>query len=1207
MKFSRQLFSSVIIVRTLIASLLAIPSIQAQQTITYSDGENNSSAIVITSATDPTTVELSSGSATQSGPISESGTQSDVDVSAGTGTLTFTGANSYTGDTTIESGTLAVSGLGASIDSSTTSSVVNVGGSGGSLTISDGGQVSDYFGVIGDPHGASGTNTALITGITADGIASTWTNDGLYIGAGSVGALEIEDGGQVIDSYAYLGDANNGTATVSGVNANSIASTWKSGTLYLGFDGAGTLNVEDGGQVTSTSAYVGYASANGASAVVVTGTNSNGATSTWSIAGSLVVGYSTPGSLSVNAGGQVTDSVGILGDTSYASGSATVDGTGSAWVNTSELVVGSANAGALTISNDALVSSPFVYMADSGPAEATINLESGGVLATDGIYRGTGEAALNFDGGILRATAGSSDFTSNFTSGEVTLQSNGGVFDTNGFNVTVNSVIGGGGALTKQGTGTLTLTAGNTYTGNTTVDAGTLSVSGTGAAIDSAGAVLIVGQNKGDSAALLVSGGAQVAVTDYGVIGYYDGSAGAVTVTGTSSSWNSGSDLEVGYAGGTGSLAISNGGQVTDGYGTLGTLIGSSGSATVTGPGSTWINSGLYVGYDGSGALTVSDGGEVSSASVQLAYDSTGGGTVNLDSGGVLETGQIVNGGGVGGAALNIDGGTLRATANTSFLNGFSAGQITLQSGGGTIDNNGYNVTISSPIGGTGGLTAIGAGTTTLTAANTYTGNTAIDAGTLSVSGTGAAIDNPNAYVFTGYSPGDQATLLISNGGQVTDNSTTLGNAANSSGTVTVSGVNANGTASTWNNSLNLDVGELGSGTLNIEDGGQVSTDGGYLADGVGSTGVATVTGVNADGKASTWENTSLVVGGNGSGTLNVENGGQATDLYGYIGIEGGAIGTATVTGINGSTASLWNNSHALYVGFEGPGTGTLNVEDGGVVEVQFGSGTLTLAYASGSSGTLNIGNGYSAGTIDASEVTGGSGTGQVNFGETDAAYTFAPKLTGSLSVTQNGSGTTVLTGANTYTGGTNVRTGSLVAASSGALGSGPVTVSGGMLSSTSGIGAIVGGDLSLSSGSIALTSSPIPTFQLALNQNFDVTGGTLSLTFSLGTVGSISSLGGDFTLNGGTLNLNDSFTSPADYALTYVVLSGFGSGSVSGLSIIGYDTVDYAAHFSDGGDLTFTPEDAPEPPSWALLLLGGSSCFAAASRRRRNIRIPAL
>ena len=60
----------------------------------------------------------------------------------------------------------------------------------------------------------------------------------------------------------------------------------------------------------------------------------------------------------------------------------------------------------------------------------------------------------------------------------MTLNAGGGAINTNGFDATIASTIGGAGGLAKLGTGTLTLTGTNTYTGATTVNAGTLQVNG---------------------------------------------------------------------------------------------------------------------------------------------------------------------------------------------------------------------------------------------------------------------------------------------------------------------------------------------------------------------------------------------------------------------------------------------------------------------------------------------------------------------------------------------------------------------------------------------------------------------------------------------------------------------------------------------------------------------------------------------------------
>jgi len=67
----------------------------------------------------------------------------------------------------------------------------------------------------------------------------------------------------------------------------------------------------------------------------------------------------------------------------------------------------------------------------------------------------------------------------------------------------------------------------------------------------------------------------------------------------------------------------------------------------------------------------------------------------------VLETGSLVNNFGAGGAAVNFNGGILRATANNSnFIANFSPGEVTLQGGGGTIDSNGYSITVNTTLGG---------------------------------------------------------------------------------------------------------------------------------------------------------------------------------------------------------------------------------------------------------------------------------------------------------------------------------------------------------------------------------------------------------------------------------------------------------------------------------------------------------------------------
>ena len=144
-----------------------------------------------------------------------------------------------------------------------------------------------------------------------------------------------------------------------------------------------------------------------------------------------------------------------------------------------------------------------------------------------------------------------------------------------------------------------------------------------------------------------------------------------------------------------------------------------------------------------------------------------------------------------------------------------------------------------------------------------------------------------------------------------------------------------------WNVSGEIWIGNTGTGTLSVENGGSVSNTYGYLGYSSTGDGTATVTG-----PTSSWTNTSsVVVGNSGTGTLNVENGGSVSNMTGYLGKHPGSSGTATVTGADSS----WDNSATLYVGLDG--TGELTVADGGSVT----GNTGTVGYSSGVDGTATV------------------------------------------------------------------------------------------------------------------------------------------------------------------------------------------------------------------------------------------------------------
>ena len=168
--------------------------------------------------------------------------------------------------------------------------------------------------------------------------------------------------------------------------------------------------------------------------------------------------------------------------------------------------------------------------------------------------------------------------------------------------------------------------------------------------------------------------------------------------------------------------------------------VGNGGGLTFIGGGNS--GSGLY----GTGTLTISGNGQVNVAAPgSFPNDKVylggygGSGTINLNGGTLTSARDIVLGSG-GPATVNFNGGTLKAAENSTTFLGASLTAVNVLGGGATIDDGGYNVTISTPLlngGGGGGLTKNGSGTVILNAANTYTGGTTVNAGTLQTTVTG--------------------------------------------------------------------------------------------------------------------------------------------------------------------------------------------------------------------------------------------------------------------------------------------------------------------------------------------------------------------------------------------------------------------------------------------------------------------------------------
>ena len=367
--------------------------------------------------------------------------------------------------------------------------------------------------------------------------------------------------------------------------------------------------------------------------------------------------------------------------------------------------------------------------------------------------------------------------------------------------------------------------------------------------------------------------------------------------------------------------------------------------------------------------------------------------------------------------------------------------------------------TQSGVLSGTGQVIKAGAGTLILSGVNTYTNDTFIRDGTLQVVA-GASFSQLNASLYVADQSGDVARLLISGGtvgfGFGGGDFNYIGNQAGSSGTVDVTG-------GSWTYGSALRVGNDGTGVLNLSGGSGGSANGGAGAGQLnlgyngGGSGTANVSG-------GTWVNGTLHVGYSGTGLLNI-SGGSLSNSYSYVGSQSGSSGTVNVSGgtwtsssafavgnygtgvlnLTGGTVDAsgtynyigektgssgtvnvsggtWNTS-TVYLGHGG--TGVVNLTDTGIITIDSGNGTLNLGVSSGSSGTLNLGTGGAAGTLNAASVSGGDGTAVVNFNHT-GSLNFTPTLDGSLSVNHIGPGTTTLTAANTYTGTTSVLGGTL-------------------------------------------------------------------------------------------------------------------------------------------------------------------------------------
>lgn len=384
--------------------------------------------------------------------------------------------------------------------------------------------------------------------------------------------------------------------------------------------------------------------------------------SSWSRYSFGYVGYSAPGSITVDGGSCLSSAAAVVGKN--AEGQVTISGAGSQWYNDDIIQIGGSANGTLTITNGGSVQNRYgVLVACNGGVTGTIAFASGGGTLTTA---------------SLQATPTS-------LTGTGTVNTNGLVSD---LDIVFDSTHGA-----KQ-----TLILPNSA-GRITVNLDARGSAGTG----NLGAGL---QGHGS---LTVKDGVAIASSD-GYFGYYGGATGTMTISGHDSAWTAGA-LGFGVSG-TGIGNIVDGGVLNFGNDmTIGSLSGSKGFVTVSGEGSTLYGScSLHVGRDGTAELNVTNGGAVRSASTFIGNGSGSAAMATVSGvGSILNCDYYFEVGMSGGGTLRVTNGGA-VSDSFGYIGDSSTGLATVSGRGSTWNNSSY---LNVGYYGVGTLNLCGGGTVT--------------------------------------------------------------------------------------------------------------------------------------------------------------------------------------------------------------------------------------------------------------------------------------------------------------------------------------------------------------------------------------------------------------------------------------------------------------------------------------------------------------
>ena len=1072
-------------------------------------------------------------------------------------TLRFNGNNALTlsGNNTVNTGGVLVTSA-ASTGASISGGTLRSGGGKELVLINNGAQFTVGSDIADNATASaltiSGPGTTTLSG-TNTYTGATYINGGT-VKAGSSQALGVNSNVTLSNNAASILNLNGNNLTIGGLNATGVLVQPISPTNYGTMDlsaasvalgsntltvGAGNASSTFGGSITGTG---GSLVKIGTGGLTLNGNN----TFTGGItikAGSVTANGYLNGGATFGSGGQNTLGNGTitLGDASGGSAAATLRVGGlanSVMTYTNALVLTGTNALTLTQPNSNLVTS---FNGNVTGTNSLIVTNAGGAFYTNGNFNNSGNLSFtavdSINGGI-----GANVQNVTIVNGRsgLTLQINAGINNTGTFTHSNTSgtktqlgSIGSNVTALINTAGTLELSGVNTFTGNTTLNGGTLVLMDNSAlqmsGLDTSGAGVINATSR-------------TAPTFGGLIGSKD--IASVITTGyasiTALTLNPQSGRSYTYSG-----------NITNGAANMNLIKNGSGtqilSGTNTYSGNTTVSAGL---------LTITSNSSLPGLTTNGRYSVASGATL-----------------GVYNAVTDADIASMVATTN--FQAGAAIGFDT------TTANRTYSSNLTNTSNGTLGLTKLGSNTLTLSGTNTYNGSTTIAAGTLSVSsignngsssnvGSGSAINigsfsSTGTLLYTGAAQTTNRTIVLSGttGGAVIDQS-------GSSGLVKFSSnIAATGSG---NKTLTLQGSTGGTGELSgvISDFAANTATTALVKAGTGTwtlSGTNTYTGGTTLSAGILGINATAALGTSGNitfsgGTMQFASGGSGADYGARIKNSASAIILDT-DGQSVTFAGAMDSSNTLGLTKNGTGTLSLSAANSYTGTTTVNAGTLALgsnlALQNSTLDTSGAGCITLAGGITTPTLGGLSGSKDLSSGITgnynlvtaitlnpgaNQTVTYSGNITNGaadMSLTKSGAGTQILSGANTYTGATTVNAGTLRLGASN------------VLADTSNL-TIIGGTFDISTysdtvGVITMTNGNlIGTSGVLTGSTYNITGG--NLTAQLG--------GGSVIINNGTTNV-----SAIGSAVTFTV---DGSSAVAALTA---NVVASSVSLLNGGSIT--------------------------------------